>query len=327
MGRDALARLFGIVGGFVSLYSLSAWSLSQGGTQLSAVPGLEPRAPVTSAYFAVIIIGVCLGIACLLAIAHVREPVDQTGWRFPIVGLGDAKIGSPDALSTRLYAAFLFAALLLLPAAALVHLSGQLAKDGLIWNEALPAGAAVPAACVLPRLWPFGSCNSALQAAASDIFNAREINEGKITETPARLWLVNRRCDLAWERGMSGPQVAERTKGGGSAVSESEQQSWDALHLQGAEVEKRLVELADGGRSVVAAPLPHFCAGPRDRSAICAADPAECRGVEWKRTWSPLLVLVPSLAAWGALLWLSVVELGWARFGPRNSQGAHDGTG
>lgn len=323
MGRDALARLFGIVGGFISLYSLSAWSLSQGGTQLSAVPGLEPRSPVTSAYFAVIIIGVCLGIACLLAIAHVRQPLGESGWRFPIVGLGDAKVERPGAWSTRLYAAFLFAALLLLPAAALVHLNRQLAKDGLVWNEVLPIAAALPGACALPRMWPFGTCAAEGQA-VSDLLGAREVKDGKVTASPARLWLVNRRCDLAWERGMAGPQVDERMKGGGSAVSASEKRAWDELPLQGADAAKRLI-----GSAIALAPAapPHFCAGPRDRSAICAADASKCRGVEWVRGVSPLLVLLPSLAAWGTLLWLSLVELGWPWFSRRQEQGSPDATG
>jgi len=92
MSSEALARLFGIVSGFLCLYSLSVLSISQGGTALSVIPGLEPRAPVQSAYFAIIIVGLGMSVACLIAIVHVRRPVGAHGWRFPIVGLGDTRL-------------------------------------------------------------------------------------------------------------------------------------------------------------------------------------------------------------------------------------------
>lgn len=301
MGRDALSRLFGIAGGFVSLYALSAWSLSQGGTALSAVPGLEPRAPAQSAYFAIIIIGIVLFATASIGIAHISQPAGAMGWRFPIVGLGDAIIDRPRALSTRLYVTFLSLWLLVLPAAALVHLNRQLVGNGWIWNERLPAAAVTNAACALP-FWPFGSCKTGGERASADaIIVAPEVRDGMPTTTPARLWLASHPCDLQWERGLAGPQTAARLKEGGPLVSASEQAARRDLNaLPGSIRDALRTALSNAGNEP--GQDPGYCAGTRDRSALCKQDEAKCRGVAWLRLSSPVLVIVPSLLGWGGVL-------------------------
>lgn len=304
MSREALARFFGIVAGFVSLYSLSAWSLSQGGTVLSAVPGLDPLARVTSAYFAIVIIGICLSAACVLAIAHARQPVGQIGWRFPIVGLGDTKVVRPRAWSVRVYVGFLFVVLLLLPAAALVHLNRQLAGDGIVWNSELPGASAVTAGCALPGFWPFGNCDNPLglpiaQALGRDVSGAG---------SPDQLWLVNKRCDIAWARGMAGPQVANRLKQGGSVESDDEAAAWRTF-------DARQTAVGSARTHEPGVRADTYCAGPYHRSGTCAENLGSCRGVQWVYWASPLLVMVPSLVAWGLLAWL-VVELALHWIGP-----------
>lgn len=308
MGRDALQRLFSILGGFLAFYSVSVWSLSQGGNAISAVPGLDPRTPAGSAYYAVIIIGALLFLACLVAIAFSRAERDTTQWRFPVFGLGDAKVEAPNAWSMRLYVAFLFIVTLLVPAASLVHLNRKLA-DGIVWNEALPASATTNVACAMPRFWPFGSCADRENSLA--ILEAVEIENGKAGADRARTWLANHACDIHWHLGMAGPQVEQRTKNNGRVLSQAEDNARNWLALQGGDREKKLRAVTGLQAGATPAPVsPEFCAGPRDRSDICRKD-EDCRGDQWLPLVSLLLVVLTTLAAWGALLWLVAVE--WLR--------------
>lgn len=337
MGLDALTRLFGITGSFVSLYALSAWVLSQGGTQLSAVPGLEPGAPAQSAYFAIIVVGFVLLATSIIGITHLHRPTGKTGWRFPIVGLGDTEIENPRAWSVRLYVLFLVLVFFILPAVALRHLNDRLAQVGILWNEALPASATTGVACALP-FWPFGACektaNEDKPAQADAIFAflapPKKDDEGKIKpREPGRLWLVSHQCDLNWERGLTGPQIAARFKDGRDVISKDEREARQYLVDQPAEERKAIpapYPIAVNPPAKEPGVNPDDCAGSRDRSTLCKADESKCRGVTWDRFWSPLLVLVPSILGWVGtfaffLLWFWVE---YVRAEPRSVTGSSD---
>lgn len=306
MGLDALARLFGITGAFVSLYALSACIISQGGTQLSAVPGLEPGAPAQSAYFAIIVIGIALFVTSVIGIVHLRRPIGKTGWRFPIVGLGDTRIDNPRSWSVFLYVVFLGILFFVLPAFALVHLNNRLIQDGLVWNDALPASAVTGVACALPP-WPFGACTDAAdRTRAAAIFAVPSAKEDKL---PGVLWLGSHRCDLAWERGLTGPQTAARIKDGGPPILQSELDARKHLDSQPQPIRAALQSFrpprAEDGTVMVQGKDPTYCAGSRERSPLCKADESKCRGVNWIRFWSPALMVVSSLLGWiGSLAFL-----------------------
>lgn len=313
MGRDVAARLFAIVGAFLALYSVSIWSLSQGGNAISSVPGLDPRAPVVSAYFAIIFIGILLCLASLLAIVHARATSDTADGRFPAVWLGTTKFKDPKALSARLYVAFLFTVTLLVPAASLVHLNGKLA-DGPLWNEALPAATSLQVACALPGFWPFGTC-SVEEKAKTAVLRALEIKDSQ-KAGQARLWLANRQCDLHWHMEMAGPQVAARVKAGGDILSGKEQAARDQLKFQGSTEAGVILPLATRLDADLSKPV--FCTGPNNQSAVCSKD-EQCRGNEWLPLLSPLLVIVTTMAGWLSFAWLVLVELLGARLRPRKS--------
>lgn len=318
MGRASLARLFSVVGGFLALYSLSIWIVTQGGAAITELPGLDSRAPVVSAYFAIIVIGIALCIVALSGAAYARLPRGPEHTALPLVGLGDKPDVSPASRSVKIYVACVLVVCVLVPAATLYHLNKTVAGRGRLWNEALPAGASVPVACVLPY-W-FGACGA---AARDDVLEAKELIGGKLGPERGRLWLLNHACDAVWDRGMAGPQVAERRKSQLPLVTRDEAESRAALKERGSEANKRLLALAGLAQASLDA-SPDECSGKRDRSAVCKADETRCRGAEWKPSASWLAVVVPTALGWLSTIWLllCLVQVAW-----KNRRRKPDATG
>ncbi len=48
---------------------------------------------------------------------------------------------------------------------------------------------------------------------------------------------------------------------------------------------------------------PSYAPPPCERSAMCVQRPSRCRGVDWLPIWSPVAIIVPTLAGWGGSLW------------------------
>jgi hypothetical protein len=306
MGRSSLGRLFSVIGGFLALYSLSIWIVTQGGAAVSALPGLDSRAPVVSAYFAIVIIGVALGIVALAGAAHARLPRGPDDMTLPLVGLGDKPDVKAGSCSAKAYVAGVLVVCVLIPAATLVHLNDKVAGHGWIWNETLPAGTAIPVGCVLPY-WPFGSCGAGFLTAREYVLGAKELKEGDVGNQQGRLWIANHRCDPIWDRGMAGPQVIERKRLQQSLVTYDEAEARSTLGKRGEEPSRLLRSLA--GLSDLAAAPTDLCSGKRDRSDICKADEARCRGVEWIRGASTFAVVASSLFGWLGTIWLVIALL------------------
>ena len=315
MGRDAAAHPYGIVGVVMAFYAISLWSLSQGGNAISEIPGLDPRAPVVSAYFGIMFIGVMLSLTSSFAIVHARATTDPAQWKLPIIGLGDAKIENPKAVSTCLYVGFLFTFILLIPAGSLIQLNKQLAgEDGRIWNEALPASAIVSVGCMMPRFWPFGTCPTD-DDTVNTFIAVQKLSGGK--KEDARLWLANHQCDVQWHMRMTGPQVEARMKAGGNVLSPQEELAWDNLKTEDPRIQNQISILSRLDFNVATvSPPPEYCAGPEDRSDICK-ETERCRGDQWLPMISPFAVIAATLLGWGSFLWLILIELLWSLLFPK----------
>ena len=303
MGRDALSKLFGAVGAFVSLYALSAAILLQGGTALSTVPGLDARSPVQSFYVATIVVGWALVLASAIAIAHVRLPIpsNSTGWAFPIVWLGDVEFDQPKAWSSRLYVGFLVVVVFILPALSLFHFNSVMNQNGRVWNEELPGAASAEVACAFP-FWPFGNCDPSQMSRYLAYAAVTRLEKGKPTR-PGRLWLSGNACDfIAW-REMTGPQLMLRRKDGGVEILPEEMLSRGRVN----ELEASLaVELISKFEDLDIKVRDNYCAGPNLRSELCKADVSKCRGVEWTNV-SPFLVIGSTVFAWLSVVAFFVV--------------------
>lgn len=294
MGREALSRLFAVFGAFVSLYALSAAVLLQGGTALSVVPGLEPRSPAQSFYFATIVVGFSLMITAVVAIAHVRLPIpaNSTGWAFPIVWLGDVEIEQSRHWSVRVYVFALVSIIFLIPSGALYHFNVVMNQNGVVWNESLPAAATYRVGCTF-HFWPFAECNADEQKQYIAFASVPAFKDGKENGL-SRSWLSSHECDFAAWREMTGPQVVQRTKLKGPAVTHDELVS-----------RSHPIQLDPASRTRLEQPHEtdseevrySYCASPALRSDLCVADVSKCRGIEWT-SFSPILVMVSTVIGW-----------------------------
>lgn len=299
MTRAAYAKLYLILATFCLVFSLSVHVLTQGGGSLANLPGLDGKQPVISAYFAVMLTGLTLFAAGVIAILYARSPGDGMAPALPLIGLGDTA-ANVDARKTsaKVYAGIVLFLFAILPAASLIHLNGVVAQRGRIWNEHLPAVITVPAGCLLPTWWPFGDCKADNHRLAASMVNF-----------DGRLWLAETACDVVWEREMSAPQMASRRTGGGPSISQSEAGARSRIS------DRDTADLRSAGEAAVPS-----CDQPRDRSAACADSAGRCRGVVWITHSSQLALLATSVLGWlGAALAGGAFLLGISRIRRRDS--------
>lgn len=281
MSRAGLARVWGILGALLALYSTGTWIVLQGGRSFAEIPGLEAKAPVTSAYLAVPVIGTLLGILAAVGLFYLRTPHGKGDTFLPVVALADAGPYNPTAWSMRLYQAFFVSVFLLLPAAALLKLNATVLERGVLRHEGDPAlaGIALKNAFYLTR-------------GGTPTDTAEHDCAAEILRPEGYIWLGNMRCDFVKASQLkpfkeNGPRLTEDAEAGKPkacardlAVKQSHQQR---------------------------------CEGIRDISEECETSERRCRGIQWLPWLSPILMIVPTLFGWAMLGWL-LIELGHRRF-------------
>lgn len=290
MGRDAIAHLYGWIGGFLALYAISHWSVTQGGAAIEAVPGLDPDTPLIGAYFAVVVTGLLLTAVCLLGIAYVHGAT-TVDLAIPPLGLAGFRL-SPGTWPASLYQGTVFFLVVVVPLAGLIHVDRKI-TGARIWNELTPAGASVPLGCAMPGWWPFGDCDATFATAAPALLGARTPPDENGIGEAGRLWVAEKACDIVWDRDMAGPQVVARMDKGGEVLSPDEKAALDTDVGRSPAV--RALWLVAPYASGM--PAAAFCAGTRDVGRACRKDVADCRGVTWGTISSPVLVIGSSTTA------------------------------
>jgi hypothetical protein len=331
MNREAYGSLFSLFGGSNILFAVSMWVVTQGGLADLSLPGLDSHAKIASSYFSIILIGFLLFLTGLVGTGHARKSRSDAAKLAPIPAVGLGKDGeyTPGTVPGVIYEIVILFLFIVVPAASLIHLNRQVAGEGTLWNEELPAGAHLTAGCLLPGWWPFGNCDEASDPNAPAVLAAvRALRDVKDTGNPpvfedgnnmSRLWLTNHWCDVYWAREMAGPQVKARNKctdpsdpiGG---LSENEARSFAALALLGPDDADKVRKFALARRGLPAACEPSYsstCTGISNRSQACSDTGAGCRGIEWIRVLSPTLIILPTLLGWlGAALYFGSLGRG-----------------
>jgi hypothetical protein len=278
MSKAGLARVWSILGALLALYATGTWIVLQGGKAFAEIPGLERGAPVASAYQAIVMIGVLLGILCATGIRHMRASDATKETLLPVVAIGDVGPHNISAWSMRLYQCTFFVAFVLVPAAALYKLNDAVLERGVLWRDgdAALGGVALKNAFA----WTRGDLPS-------------DVSEHACVGAMAwqgRYWLADMRCDLARNAGLApfvetGKTIAENAKSSAPGCAR---------------------DLA------VARSTPGVCSSTRDISEACEDSSRRCRGVEWLPTLSPLLMVTSTIFGWAMSFWL-IAEWVWKR--------------
>src|ERR1700736_28529 len=103
MSRSGLARIWSVLGTLLALYAIGTWLILLGGKSFAELPGLEGRAPVTSAYEAVLLIGTLLGILSAVGIQYVRTARGTREALLPVVAIADVGPHEMHSLVMRVY--------------------------------------------------------------------------------------------------------------------------------------------------------------------------------------------------------------------------------
>jgi hypothetical protein len=186
MSRLGLARVWSVLGTLLAIYSTGTWIILQGGKSFAEIPGLDGRAPVTSAYQAVLIIGVLLGLLCAVGLQHVRAPRTAEDSLLPIVAMGDVGPHNLHTWSMRLYQSFFFLVFITIPAISLYQLNTSIFQRGILWHEGDPALGSIS----LKNGYTLSSGTSSQDKEEKTCRNTVKRGNGF-------LWLSNMRCDPA----------------------------------------------------------------------------------------------------------------------------------
>ena len=199
MSISGLARLWAIIGGVLALYAIGIWIVLQGGKSFAELPGLEARSPVTSAYEAVLIVGVLLGILSIIGLLHLRKVVGPKATLLPVVAIDDTGPHVASSWSMRIYQGFFLAIFILLPSAALYQLNTVVLQRGILWHEGAPTQDAV----VVKNVFALTHGTSSDDIKEHSAWRDRAPSEGFT-------WLANTRCDLVkWTRPEVGTSEAK----------------------------------------------------------------------------------------------------------------------
>jgi hypothetical protein len=186
MSRAGLARIWGILGALLALYAIGTRIILQGGKSFAEIPGLEAKAPVTSAYLAVPIIGTLLGILAAVGLLYMRTKHEEGDGLFPIVAVADVGPHRMATWSMAVYEAFFVIVFLLIPASALVELNSVMLQRGILWHDGDPTlgGIALKNAFNLIR-------------GESEVDAREHACASRVTRDEGYTWLGNMRCDPA----------------------------------------------------------------------------------------------------------------------------------
>jgi hypothetical protein len=139
MTREALARVWGVVGVFLAVYAFNAWSSSQGGPALEGILGLDPR-PTIACYHAIFVISVALVVLTCVGVLHAVR--SEGGWaqRLPLIGFSPETTSTLDRSSrlVALYQGACLVALIVVPTLSLLRLNDEVLSAGVVWNKRIP---------------------------------------------------------------------------------------------------------------------------------------------------------------------------------------------
>ncbi|MGC2074993.1 MAG: hypothetical protein WA728_02965 [Xanthobacteraceae bacterium] len=253
----------------LALYAIGTWIILQGGKSFAEIPGLEGKAPVTSAYQAVLIVGTLLGILSAVGIRYMRTSVESGEGLLPVVAIADVGPHDMRSWTMCLYQAFFFLVFLLVPAIALYQLNDAVLERGVLWHDgdAASGGVALKNDFALTR----GTTNQDMREYAC---------RNQVTRSDGFVWLANTRCDLVKANGL---QPFDKT---GKSIAE------DAASA------------APSCTRDLAMARKETCDNARDISEECESSERHCRGIQWLPVLSPLLLAGTTIFGWAMFAWL-----------------------
>ncbi len=143
MPLSFLSKVWGLVGAFLAVYTLNAWSRSQGGPSFGKDLLLDGR-PIIDSFYATVVVSLLLAFVSLVALTYARRCHGRR-WqeRVPIPWFDEAawSKANPNDPVFKAFASALLLLFIALPAASLVHFNGKVLKYGVVWN---PAASSVP---------------------------------------------------------------------------------------------------------------------------------------------------------------------------------------
>jgi hypothetical protein len=279
MSRSGLARVWSILGALLALYAIGTWIILQGGKSFAEIPGLEGRAPITSAYQAVLIVGTLLGILSAVGILYMRKSEGAGEGLLPVVAIADVGPHDMRSWSMRLYQGFFFFVFLLVPAVALYQLNDAVLERGVLWHN---GDAALGAIAVKNAFaWTRGT---------SDQDTKEYACQNEVTRGDGFMWLANMRCDIVKANRLkpfakTGRSIAENAESASPACTRD-------LALARSKIES--------------------CENATDVSEECETSERHCRGMQWLPLTSPLLLAGTTIFGWTMFLWL-IAEAAYRR--------------
>jgi hypothetical protein len=278
---SALARVWSYLGGLLALYAAGSWIILQGGKSFAELPGLEGRAPVTSAFEAVIVVGPLLGILSGIGLQHMRKAQAACQPLLPVVAIADLGPHDMRSWSMRLYQGFFFLVFLFLPAAALYKLNDDVLERGVLWHDGDPALGAIALKNAFG--WTHGTSERDAEEYAC---------RNEVTRAEGYTWFANMRCDIVKEN---------RLKPFDKGVRSIAENVGDVPGAPSC--------VRDLAKSRV---NTDKCENVRDISEECETSERSCRGMQWLSTLSAFGQAAATLFGWGMFLWL-IVELSYRK--------------
>jgi hypothetical protein len=270
------------LGALLALYAGGTWIILQGGKSFAELPGLEGRAPVTSAFEAVIVIGLLLGILSGVGIRYLRKAQAARQPLLPVVAIADIGPHDMRSWSMRLYQGFFVLVFLFLPAAALYKLNDDVFERGVLWHDGDPALGAI--ALKNAFTWTHGTSEQDAKEYAC---------RNEVTRAEGYTWFANMRCDIVKENRLKPFDKGVRS------IAENVDDVANAPSCVRDLAKSRLNS--------------DKCENVRDISEECETSERHCRGMQWLPTVSPFGQVVTTLFGWGMFLWL-IVELSCRKF-------------
>jgi len=267
------------LGALLALYAAGTWLILQGGKSFAELPGLEGRAPVTSAYEAVLVIGLLLGILSAVGIRHMRKSHGDGLGLLPVVAIADLGPHDMSSWTMRLYQGFFVLVFLLLPAAALYELNDDVLERGVLWHDTDPALGAI--AIKNAFAWTRGTSDQ----------DAKEYACRKeVTRAAGFTWFANMRCDIVKANRLK--PFDEKGTSTAENVDASPQSCPHDLAMSRINSDK--------------------CDNAKDLSEECESSARHCYGMQWLPIVSPLAQAALTLFGWGMFGWL-IVELSYRK--------------
>jgi hypothetical protein len=265
--------VWSVLGALLALYAIGTWVILQGGKSFAELPGLDGRAPVISAYEAVVIVGTLLGILSGVGIQYMHNIRGAGEALLPVVGIGDTGPHDTRSLAMRLYQSFFFLVFLLVPAVALYQLNAAVLQRGVIWHD----GDAALGGIALQNAFSWTRGASDQDAREYDCRNV-------VTRDGGFVWLASTRCDV-----VKASRLKPFASAGKSMTEDAEPRPPACtrdLAIARSKIEK--------------------CEGATDVSEICEASERRCRGMQWLPVLSPLLLVGATIFGWAMFVWLAV---------------------